>query len=244
MTDNHSYSFFGQATGIILQSGLKEDPYLFLRCIKKKGDKNWEKPSLGEGKTIRCSLEELIMISKVLNKESNSWSSYHKYKNENTQISFNWEGNDWKKLWINIGKYSKMLGVAQVEIFRLLLKHIINEKVEFATGVKLPKPQSSKNYSSNPKNQTPTKNHPKEGALNSTVAKTSIINVQDSGAQKIAITCSIKSETGKALLLIFNHGQEIWIPKSTIYSKYKTELGVTQEFLMDEWILKRNKILV
>ncbi len=107
MTDTHSQSFFGQSTGLILQSSSKHEPYVFLRCIKKKPNNAWEKPTQGEGKTIRCSLDEMVMILQVLKRKIDSWSSYHKYKDNNTSISFSWENNQEEKLWINIGNYQK-----------------------------------------------------------------------------------------------------------------------------------------
>jgi uncharacterized protein YqgQ len=104
-----------------------------LKCIKKKPDGSWEKPSLGEGKTIKCNLDEIVMILDVLNRNRASWSSFHNFKDIKTQISFKWEDDAKEKLLIYIGKYSKMLKFAQIEIFRLLLKHILEEKIEFAT---------------------------------------------------------------------------------------------------------------
>ena len=67
MADTHNHIFFGQNTGLIISSSSKFDPYLYFRCIKKKTDGKWEKPSLGEGKVIKFTLEELILILKVLN---------------------------------------------------------------------------------------------------------------------------------------------------------------------------------
>ena len=62
VTNTHSQSFFGQSTGLTIQSISKEQPFIFFKCIKKKADKSWEKPSKGEGKVIKCNLEEIIMI--------------------------------------------------------------------------------------------------------------------------------------------------------------------------------------
>jgi hypothetical protein len=44
-----------------------------LKCIKKKNDGIWEKPSKGEDKKIKCSLEEMIMILQVLKRKINSF---------------------------------------------------------------------------------------------------------------------------------------------------------------------------
>ena len=66
MGDTHSKSFFGQNTGLIVSSSSKTDPYFFIRCIKKKPGGSWEKPSSGEGKVVKCSLDEIVMILEVL----------------------------------------------------------------------------------------------------------------------------------------------------------------------------------
>jgi len=133
MVDKHSQSFFGQSTGLTIRSSSKTEPFIFLKCIRKKPDGSWEKPSLGEGKTIKCNLDEIVMILDVLNRNRASWTSFHNFNGVKTQISFKWEDDAKQKLLIYIGKYSKMLKFAQIEIFRLLLKHILEEKIEFAT---------------------------------------------------------------------------------------------------------------
>ena len=53
---------------------------------------------------------------------------------------------------------------------------------------------------------------------------------------------TIISETKKALLIEFNPGNEIWIPKSTIHSTYVQHKNLHQQFLIDTWILKKNEI--
>jgi len=53
----------------------------------------------------------------------------------------------------------------------------------------------------------------------------------------------IEGETEKALLIQFNDDKEVWIPKSIIRSDYDTSVkDSTQNFLIDNWILKRNNI--
>jgi len=131
MTDSHNQSFFGQNAAIFVRSSSKYDDFIFIQCIKRKGGNVWERPSQGEGKNIKISLGEMVMIVKVLNKERDSWSTYHRYKDDNTQISFNWQG---EVLWANIGEYSKKLQSPNIEILTLLLNHLIKEKIEFATG--------------------------------------------------------------------------------------------------------------
>ncbi|MFX0073756.1 MAG: hypothetical protein ACFFAO_21970 [Candidatus Hermodarchaeota archaeon] len=240
MTDNHSQSFFGKSTGITIQSSSKTDPYIFLKCIKKKADGKWEKPTQGEGKTIKLSLEEMVMISHVLNKKTESWSSYHSFKNTKTSISFKWKEED-NILWINIGDYSKMLTFSQIEIFRLLLKHIIKEKIEFATTLNSSNFQENKNRGNNLKNKIYLD---KEQKSEFSISKNSLNNIKLSDKEKVKINGILKAETEKALLINFNSGHEIWIPKSIVYSENKKEIGLNQAFLIDKWILERNKILV
>ncbi|MBA7707584.1 hypothetical protein ES703_116459 [subsurface metagenome] len=133
MTDAHSQPFFGKNTALFVQTRAKNEPFIFLKCIKIKDDDSWEKPSLGEGKTIKCKLEEIIMMLRVLNHKLESWTTVHIFKDNKTQISFNWKREKEDVLWINIGSYRKKLLFAQVEIFKLLLGHIIHEKIENAT---------------------------------------------------------------------------------------------------------------
>ncbi|MFX1446050.1 MAG: hypothetical protein ACFFHV_21790 [Promethearchaeota archaeon] len=241
MTDTHSQSFFGQSTGLIIQSSSKNEPYIFLRSIKRKPDSVWEKPSIGEGKTIRCSLDEMVMILRVLQRKVDSWSSYHTYKDNKTPISFSWENNKEDKLWINIGNYSKMLGIAQIEIFKLLLKHLIKEKIEFATTSSNTQKKdadqedilfSSSSYSNNP------------DIDESLIVETSIINSNGKDNEIIEINGSIKAETEKAILIVFKSGQEVWFPKSTIHSQYKPDLGFNQTFLANKWIIEKNKVSI
>ena len=238
MTDSHSQSFFGKSTGLTINSSSKTDPYIFLTVIKKKLDGSWEKPSHREGKTIRCSLEEMTMFLKILKHDINSWSVYHSYKEENTPIALNWEANGKNRLWINIGNYSKLLNEPQVEVFRYLLKHLIKEKIEFATVPTQPK------YQDNLKSEFESKkfSKPKKNPLSSTFVETTIIKDGNVKAEKVTIKGHIKAETEKALLIVFDSGQEVWIPKSTIHSKYTPNVGVDQSFLTDSWILKRNNI--
>lgn len=130
MVENHSYSIFGQATGMLINSKA-EDLYWFVRFIKKKPDGSWEKPSQGEGKVIKFSLDETVMILRVLNGLQDKWSTVHDYKNQKTQISFS--KNEEGSFWINVDKYAKALNFAQIEVLRYLIIHFFHEKIECAT---------------------------------------------------------------------------------------------------------------
>ena len=234
MVDKHSQSFFGQSTGLTLLSSSKSDSFIFFKCIKKKPDGSWEKPSLGEGKTIKCNLDEIVMILDVLRRNSDSWSSYHNFNDTKTQISFKWEDGSKKKLLIYIGNYSKMLNFSQTEIFRLLLMHILEEKIEFATISKMP---SGKTVVSNPKVNEQRNQDNVTRAL--PVVKESIEHNENEVSQ---INGVIEGETEKALLIQFSNDKEIWIPKSVIRSNYDSSNDISQNFMIDNWILKKNNV--
>jgi len=236
MVDKHSQSFFGQSTGLTLLSSSRSDPYLYFKCIQKKQNGSWEKPSAGEGKTIKCNLDEIIMILQVLKKNEKAWSSFHNFNDSKTQISFKWDEKNDKRLMIRIGKYSKVLNYSQIELLRLLLKHILKEKIEYATtsnftgNKKVPK----ENLKSVHNNQVIT---PKSKGI-------TIGNSEVNEGKISQIEGSIKNSTDKALLINFNNDTEIWIPKSTIKSNYIIEDDSSQIFLIDEWILKKNNLII
>jgi len=233
MVEKHSQSFFGQSCGLTLQSSSRQEPFIFLKCIQKKPDGSWEKPSLGEGKTVKCSLDEIVMILQVLKRNLNSWSSYHSFNEVKTQISFQWENESEDKFWINIGKYSKMLNFAQVEILKLLLEHLLNEKIEYATIQNLPDNKADVNQK---KSSQSSKHSPEEG-------KTSVQEiVTHKNSEASQVTGIIEGETEKALLINFKNGKELWVPKSTIRSNYDQSKNISQTFIIDEWLLKKNNV--
>jgi hypothetical protein len=133
MVNKHTYSFFGQNIALIIKSNSKYDNFLFIKCIKRKSNGKWEKFTEREGKIIKCSLEEIMFILCVLNHQIPSWQNFHIYKDEKTVISLGWEENNNQILWFNIANYSKMLNFAEIEILKLLLIHIIKEKIIFST---------------------------------------------------------------------------------------------------------------
>lgn len=225
IVDTHNQSFFGQSTGMFIQSSSKSEPFIFMKFIKKKGNGSWEKLSTREGKTIKVGLEEVVMILEVLKKNKKSWSTVHSFKEDKTQISVSWEGEN--RLWFNVGDYPKMLGFAQVEILKLLLLHLLEEKIEFAT------------ISDMTKNQ---------GAIDQAVAKKqeepelTVIEEINSDSKIMEVKGVITGETDKAVLLKLNSGAENWFPKSTIKSQYSPERETSQTFLIDSWIIEKNKI--
>jgi hypothetical protein len=128
--NHHNYSFFGQKTGMLLDSAEINQPCLYLRFLKKKQDGSWEKPSQGEGKNIKLNLLEMIAILRVFRSENSKWSTVHKFgedvksitvENKNSIIAF------------MISGYVKQLKFPESELFIDLLDHIYNEKIINAT---------------------------------------------------------------------------------------------------------------
>lgn len=54
----------------------------------------------------------------------------------------------------------------------------------------------------------------------------------------------IIAETEKAVRIQFKSGQENWIAKSTITSKFNSQRDTFQPFSIQSWVLEKNKILV
>jgi hypothetical protein len=287
MTDQHNQSFFGQNVAMFVRSSSKYDDFIFIQSIKRKGKNNWEKPSKGEGKNIKLSLGEMIMILKVLDGVKDSWSTYHRYKDENTQISFNWQES---VLWINIGEYAKKLQSPNIEILNLLLNHLIKEKIEFATGgsrqnnkISTSDTHSSKLDSSTSPEMTETTETSKsfqgnkgnkslrspkisryEGdkaispSKSKVVVKEEIINLpsnqsvdskssSDESSQNPpdakTVKGTIQRATSKALLIRFEDGNEVWIPKSTIFNQFSADTQEIQPFLIQSWVLEKNNAI-
>ena len=235
MVDKHSQSFFGKSTGLTIQSSSRTEPFIFLKCIQKKSEGNWEKPSQGEGKTIKLNLDEMVMISEVLNRKLDKWSSFHNFNQIKTQITFQWEDQSKNKLKIYIDKYSKMLNFAQSEIFRRLLEHLLEEKIVYATT--LSKPDDSSKSESLPQSKRESRKiNPKSMSVVQEYA-------EYSDKPQSEITGTIESETDKALLIKFDQDKQIWIPKSGIHSNFKSDNSSDQTFLIESWILKKNNLI-
>ncbi|MHA1190972.1 MAG: hypothetical protein ACTSP9_01590 [Promethearchaeota archaeon] len=150
MVDTHDYSFFGKSTGLILRSRKLNEPFIFLTCVRKKRDGKWEKTSQGEGKTIRLSLEEMVSVKEVFKKCPSSWKSVHKYKEDMTSIEFVSREKQSLPYLLKIGTYPKPFTFAQGEIFRMLLEHLIIEKIENLNTFK--KSTKTNEFKSTPQN--------------------------------------------------------------------------------------------
>ena len=127
----HSYSFFGQKTGLILDSADWSENYIFLKFLKKNNNGIWEKPSKKEGRNIKLNLLELVEILKVLKQVEGKWSTVHRFKGKNTPISIDHKP---ESLLISIPKYQKYCKTPEIELLTKLLAHILEEKIIHATG--------------------------------------------------------------------------------------------------------------
>lgn len=241
--DSHSKSFFGQNTGMIVSSSSSSDPFIFIHCIKKKPDGIWEKPSTKEGKIIKISLEEIVMILRVLNRQTLNWQSHHIYKDKKTSLSFSWEDEDANILWINIGIYSKMLNLAQTEILRLLLIHLLKEKIVFSTipkrtsnEIKVIKLKQEEFYNRNKIEETNEESDCNKNSLFPDIVLRGDILKDLSNVDGI-----ILEETEKAILIEFNN-KEVWVPKSAINNHYLPRKNLSQKFLINNWFLKKNNL--
>jgi len=246
MVDSHSKSFFGQNTGMIVSTSSSSDPFIFIHCIKKKHDGIWEKPSTNEGKIIKISLEEIVMILRVLNRQTLNWQSHHIYKDKKTSLSFSWEDEDANILWINIGIYSKMLNLAQTEILRLLLIHLLNEKIVYSTmprrtGTinknKVIKLKQEELCNRNKIEEINEESDCYKNNLFSDIALRGDILKDLSNVDGI-----ILGETEKAILIEFDN-KEVWVPKSTINNHYLPRKNLSQKFLINNWFLKKNNLI-
>ncbi len=231
MADSHSKSFFGQNTGIIVSSSSSSDPFMFIHCFKKKPNGVWEKPSYSEGKAVKFSLEEIVMILRVLNHKTQKWQCQHVFKDKETSVFFNWEDINHEVLWINVGNYSKRLHLAQTEILRLLLTHFLNEKIVYSTLQK----------KRNQKNQFQSNNHNIQ--LDDKILSHKPKNTKKPPNDTSDLYGSIVGETEKAVLIDFKNKEE-WIPKSAISNQYLPKKNVKQKFLINNWILKKLELII
>ena len=120
-------AFFGD-TILSLSSNTVKESFMFLSCIKKKADGSYEKPSQGEGKTVKINIGEMAKILLILKAKIKSWDATHEYKEQKTFISFKLEKKG-KSLQIIIGDYTKVLSQDEIIVFKIILKQIFTEKL-------------------------------------------------------------------------------------------------------------------
>ena len=217
---------------MILQSNSKSDPFIYFTFIKKKDEQNWEKPSTGEGKSIKISLEEIAMIQRVLKKNAKSWKGFHSYEGTKTSIELIWTGED--EIQIKVDQYSKQIKAGQIDILRLLFKHLFKEKVEFSTELKSLNEFKGSNNAEKEINAPQTKSIlPKNSP---TPKKSTAIAKQP---EISGISGMIEKSTDKALQIKLESGELKWVPKSKIHSEFDPVNQELQLFQVESWLLKK-----
>src|SRR4030042_4648046 len=133
----HRYSFFGQKTALVLQSGNWTAPCIFLTFIKKRDNGTWER--LAEGKTVKLSLPEIIAVRDVAAGEHPEWKTYHKSNGNGTSIAARLEKNKADStLLLAVGDYLKPVNYPETTVFKELLDHVLKEKITHAPGATKP----------------------------------------------------------------------------------------------------------
>ncbi len=240
MADFHTKTFYGQKTSIRVTSPSKQVPYIFLSCLNRKNDGSWERPSEGEGKTVRLSIEEIICILEVLNKRSANWRGYHVFKERKTEIYVGWEDQSRQILTIKIGDYSKKLRFPNLNFLTLMLDHILTEKIEFAT---------SGTFEAKTKEKVQMDEDGEYGVFSEHITARDGLHIVETtefsvSRDPVEIVAKIKVESPKALLITLDSGEEFWIPKSTVHSEYDvSEKAKSQKLIVDKWIIEKTKIL-
>lgn len=234
MADFHTKSFFGQETGLIINSPAKILPYIFMSSIKRKEDGTWEKISKGEGKTVKLSIEEIICILEVLNRKSANWRGYHVFKDYKTEIYVGWQTEKRENIIFQIGEYKKKLKFPNTNFLTLLLEHVLHEKIEFATSTIY----KTKDAVSEDDLYSVFSEHIK-ARIGLHVIETTEYGVS---VESYDLKARIKVESPKALLIALESGEEFWVPKSTIHNEYNVnDKDNHQLLIVDKWIVDKNK---
>jgi hypothetical protein len=237
MVDSHIKTFFGRKTSLIIFSHSKKEPHVFLSCINRNDDGEWQQVSKGEGKTVKISIEEMICILEVLNKKSAIWRGYHVFKEQRSEIQVGWLDESREVLLVQLGSYKKKLRFPNVDFLKFLMEHLLIEKIEFATSSPAKSRGKGKSTVVAEDYSLFTENITSRDGLKvvETTEYPTSINV-------IEVNAKIKAESPKALLISIDTDQELWVPKSTIHSTYnvKNKEGY-QKMIIDEWIVERNR---
>lgn len=240
MGDFHTKTFYGQKSSLLISSPRKVVPYIFLSCINRRDDGTWERPAKGEGKTVKLSIEEIICILEVLHRRSANWRGYHVFKNRKTEIYAGWEDKSRQVLLIKIGDYMKKLRFPNLNFLTLMLEHLLSEKIEFAT---------SGTFESETKKKQNVDEEAEYGVFAEYITSRDGLHIvetteYDTSIDTVNIKAKIKVESPKALLIMLESGEEYWIPKSTLHSEYDVNnKEMLQKFVVDKWIIEKNKVL-
>lgn len=238
MADFHTKTFFGQKSSLVISSPTKMVPYIFLSCINRKEDGIWENTSKGEGKTVKLSIEEIICILEVLYRRSANWRGYHVFKDRKTEIYVGWEDESRQVLKIKIGDYEKKIRFPNLNLLTLMLEHILNEKIEFATSGTFESKEKEKIVDDDSEYSVFAEHITARDGLH-------IVETTEYGTsiETVEINAQIKVESPKALLITLESEDEVWIPKSTVHNEYDLKSKDLQKFVVDKWIIDKHKIL-
>lgn len=238
MADFHTKTFYGQKSSLMVNSPARMVPYIFFSCINRKDDGTWEKTSKGEGKTVKLSIEEIICILEVLHRRSANWRGYHVFRERKTEIYVGWEDESRQVLRIKIGDYEKKIRFPNLNFLTLMLEHVLNEKIEFAT---------SGTFESKEKEDVVDEEAEYSVFAEHITARDGlhIVETTEYGASidRVDIKARIKVESPKALLITLESDEEFWIPKSTVHNEYDVGNKDLQKFTVDKWIIEKHKIL-
>lgn len=238
LADFHTKTFFGQKSSLVISSPTKMVPYIFLSCINRKEDGIWENTSKGEGKTVKLSIEEIICILEVLYRRSANWRGYHVFKDRKTEIYVGWEDESRQVLKIKIGDYEKKIRFPNLNLLTLMLEHILNEKIEFATSGTFESKEKEQIVDDDPEYSVFAEHITARDGLH-------IVETTEYGTsiETVEINAQIKVESPKALLITLESEDEVWIPKSTVHNEYDLKSKDLQKFVVDKWIIDKHKIL-
>lgn len=248
MVDKHTQNFFGQKTAIIVDSNRKDEPCIFIRCLKKKKDGEWQ--NFSESKVTKFSLLEIIAINDVLSGKRKTWNTFHVFNEVKTPISFAWDEHDFDLLWINIDEYSRPLNYPETELFRRLMEHLVEEKVANAT-IKGEIPEKSepevvekiKPVEAKPKvisdNLKPKTGESKTPVKEITRTDAKNANTNGNASETRSMVGKIKINREKAILVQMENNEEIWLPKSTILSSIDEKSEDMQNFTVKAFVFNK-----
>jgi len=238
LADFHTKTFYGQKSSLMVTSPARMVPYIFLSCINRKDDGTWEKTSKSEGKTVKLSIEEIICILEVLHRRSANWRGYHVFRERKTEIYVGWEDESRQVLRIKIGDYKKKIRFPNLNFLTLLLEHVLNEKIEFATSGTFESKEKEDVVDGEAEYSVFAEHITARDGLH-------IVETTEYGASidRVDIKARIKVESPKALLITLESDEEFWIPKSTVHNEYDVRNKDLQKFTVDKWIIEKHKIL-
>ncbi len=231
--EHHSYSFFGQKTGIILDSSRLNEPSIYFKFIKKKDNGNWEKPSLKEGKSIKINILELIQIINIFNRQNSKWSTVHKFENDSTSINLsNVDG----VISFSISGYMKQIKFPESKLFLDLLHHIYKEKIENLSNSSS-KQRISFEAENGEKTIQNTAINMKESSSN--ISYSNLLDSFQKSDHFIELPGVILDKSSKAISYQVSGYNQIWIPISCIKSNINIADPNINKLWIKEWFLKK-----